>query len=129
MGIAAAQDVQVEGDLGVVHESLKELVQQVDIKVAGPGTHVVTAIVEPRAPGQVDIPSDSRLLFDGVRVLTRLLHEARDELGAAGMSYLKRCFGLGRCPWRGLECFRAYVHSTVFAHNLMCLAHLRPKLT
>ena len=46
----------------------------------------------------------------------------------AGISYLKRCFGLGRCLWRGLPHFTAYVHSAVFAHNLMRLARLRPKL-
>ena len=32
-------------------------------------------------------PSDSRLLFDGVRVLTRLLRKARDELGAAAIDF------------------------------------------
>ena len=45
----------------------------------------------------------------------------------AGISYLKRCFGLGRCLWRGLPHFTAYVHSAVFTHNLMRLARLRPK--
>ncbi len=41
----------------------------------------------------------------------------------AGISYLKRCFGLGRCRWRGLPRFKAWVHSAVFTHNL---ARLRP---
>ena len=45
----------------------------------------------------------------------------------AGISYLKRCFGLGRCLWRGLARFKAYVHSAVFAHNLMRLVRLHPK--
>ena len=36
-------------------------------------------------------PSDSRLLFDGVRVLTRLLGQARDELGAAAVDFHDRC--------------------------------------
>lgn len=44
----------------------------------------------------------------------------------AGISYLKRCFGLGRCNWRGLGRFKAYVLSAVFAHNLMRLVRLRP---
>ena len=44
----------------------------------------------------------------------------------AGISHLKRCFGLGRCNWRGLEHFKAYVLSAVFAHNLMRLVRLRP---
>ena len=45
----------------------------------------------------------------------------------AGMSYLKRCFGLGLCRWRGLTRFKAYVQSAVFARNLMRLVRLRPK--
>ena len=46
----------------------------------------------------------------------------------AGISYPKRCFGLGLCRWRGLPRFKAYVQSAVFAHNLMRLARLRPQL-
>ena len=42
----------------------------------------------------------------------------------AGISYLKRCFGLGRCNWHGWEHFQAYVHAAVFAHNLIRLARL-----
>ena len=45
----------------------------------------------------------------------------------AGISYLKRCFGLGRRLWRGLPRFTAYVRSAVFAHNLMRLVRLHPK--
>ena len=114
-------------------------------------------------------PADSRLLYDGIRVLSRLLgtaptHAAFDggyasrenlkqakALGVthamfhkkrgmketdmspspwvyrqlkrfragieAGISYLKRCFGLGLCRWRGWPRFQAYVHSAVFAHQ------------
>ena len=47
----------------------------------------------------------------------------------AGISYLKRCFGLARCRWRGLAGFKAYVHSAIFAHNLVRLARLRPRPT
>ena len=42
----------------------------------------------------------------------------------AGISYLKRCFGLGRCTWSGWEQFQGYVHFAVFAHNLMRLVRL-----
>ena len=45
----------------------------------------------------------------------------------AGISYLKRCFGLGRCLWSGLLRFKAWVQSAVFAHNLLRFARLRPK--
>lgn len=34
------------------------------------------------------------------------------------ISTLKRVFGLGRCLWRGLEGFKAYVLSSVFAYNI-----------
>ncbi len=44
----------------------------------------------------------------------------------AGISWLKRCFGLGRCRWRGLARFKAWVQSAVFAHNLVRIARLRP---
>ena len=38
------------------------------------------------------------------------------------ISYLKRCFGLDRCLWRGFESFKAYVWSSVLAHNLLVMA-------
>ncbi len=47
----------------------------------------------------------------------------------AGISHLKRCFGLGRCRWRGLPRFKAYVRSAVFAHNLMRFVRLLPQPT
>jgi IS5 family transposase len=44
----------------------------------------------------------------------------------AGISCLKRAYGLAQCTWRGLEHFRAYVWSSVVAHNLALFARLRP---
>jgi IS5 family transposase len=44
----------------------------------------------------------------------------------AGISCLKRAYGLGRCTWRGLDHFRAYVWSSVVAYNLTLLARLKP---
>jgi IS5 family transposase len=44
----------------------------------------------------------------------------------AGISYLKRSFGLGRCSWKGLAHFKAYVWASVVAHNLVMLARLKP---
>ena len=38
------------------------------------------------------------------------------------ISYLKRCFGLSRCNWKGLTHFKAYVQSAVFTHNLVVLS-------
>ncbi len=47
----------------------------------------------------------------------------------AGISYLKRCFGLSRCNWKGLAHYQAYVWSSIFAHNLVVFGRLRPALT
>jgi IS5 family transposase len=44
----------------------------------------------------------------------------------AGISCLKRAYGLARCTWRGLAHFKAYVWSSVVAFNLALLARLRP---
>ena len=45
----------------------------------------------------------------------------------AGISYLKRCFGLDRCTWRTLRSFKAYTWASVLAANLLTLArHLLP---
>jgi len=38
------------------------------------------------------------------------------------ISFLKRAFGLERCTWRGFASFRAYVHSSVLACNLLVIA-------
>jgi IS5 family transposase len=44
----------------------------------------------------------------------------------AGISCLKRAFGLARVTWRGLAHFKAYVWSSVVAYNLALLARLKP---
>jgi IS5 family transposase len=44
----------------------------------------------------------------------------------AGISCLKRAYGLGRCTWRGFDHFRAYVWSSVVAYNLALVTRLRP---
>ncbi len=38
------------------------------------------------------------------------------------ISFLKRCFGLSRCTWRGLSAFKSYVSSSVLSANLLILA-------
>lgn len=40
----------------------------------------------------------------------------------ANISCLKRAFGPGRCTWRGLAHFQAYVWSSVVAYNMALLA-------
>src|SRR3954465_5397347 len=44
----------------------------------------------------------------------------------AGISCLKRAYGLARCTWRGLDHFKAYVWSSVVASNLALFVRLRP---
>ncbi|ASY60578.1 ISNCY family transposase [Sinorhizobium sp. CCBAU 05631] len=44
----------------------------------------------------------------------------------AGISCLKRAYGLARCTWRGLEHFKSYVWSSVVAYNLVLLTRLKP---
>ena len=36
----------------------------------------------------------------------------------AGISYLKRCFGLRRCAWRGFDHYRAYVWSAIVTDGI-----------
>jgi len=40
----------------------------------------------------------------------------------AGISYLKRCFGLKRVYWKGWDHFCASIWASIFAHNLVRLA-------
>ena len=40
------------------------------------------------------------------------------------ISFLKRSFGLYRCTWRGFDSFKAYVHASVLACNLLVVARL-----
>ena len=43
--------------------------------------------------------------------------------GIEGMiSFLKRCFGMTRCTWRGLASFKAYAWSSVVTANLLLMA-------
>ncbi len=51
----------------------------------------------------------------------RRLHNFRAGI-EAGISLLKRCFGLRRCTWRGLASFKAYAWASVLAANLLTLA-------
>lgn len=44
----------------------------------------------------------------------------------AGISCLKRAFGLSRCTWRGLAHFKSYVWCCVVSHNLALLGRLLP---
>jgi IS5 family transposase len=43
----------------------------------------------------------------------------------SGISWLKRCFGLGRCNWHGWSSFKSYVWASVVSANLLTLARAR----
>ena len=43
----------------------------------------------------------------------------------AGIYFLKRCFGLARCMWKGFESFKAYTWASIVSHNLLVLARHR----
>jgi IS5 family transposase len=49
------------------------------------------------------------------------LHRFRAGI-EAGISFLKRCFGLGRCRWRSFASFKAYTWASVLSANLLMLA-------
>jgi IS5 family transposase len=40
----------------------------------------------------------------------------------SAISWLKRCFGLNRCTWKGLRSFKSYVWSSIVSANLLTLA-------
>jgi IS5 family transposase len=44
----------------------------------------------------------------------------------AGISCLKRAYGLARCTWRGLDHFKTYVWSSAVAYSLVLFARLKP---
>jgi transposase, IS5 family len=44
----------------------------------------------------------------------------------AGISCLKRAYGLARCTWRGLDHFKTYVWSSIVAYNLVLFTRLKP---
>ena len=55
---------------------------------------------------------------------TWVYRKLRDfRAGVEGMiSFLKRCFGLRRCNWRGLASFKSYCWASVVSANLLLLA-------
>lgn len=47
----------------------------------------------------------------------------------ATISWSKRCFGLRRCLWKGLESFKAYALASVLSANLLIIARSRAQQT
>jgi IS5 family transposase len=40
----------------------------------------------------------------------------------SGISWIKRCFGLDRCNWKGFQFFKSYVWSAIVSANLLTIA-------
>ncbi len=40
----------------------------------------------------------------------------------SGVSWIKRCFGMTRCTWKGLRAFKSYVWASIVSANLLTLA-------
>jgi len=60
-------------------------------------------------------------------VTSAKVHRALQRLRAgieASISWLKRCFGFGRCSSRGFESFRAYAWASVLTVNLLQMSRL-----
>lgn len=45
----------------------------------------------------------------------------------SGISWLKRCFGLRLCNWKGFRAFKSYIWSAIVSANLFTLARLKLK--
>jgi IS5 family transposase len=52
------------------------------------------------------------------------LHDFRAGIEGC-ISFLKRCFGLRRCSWKGFASFKAYVWGSILSANLLILARHR----
>jgi IS5 family transposase len=47
----------------------------------------------------------------------------------SGISWLKRCFGFGRCMWKSLPSFHSYVWASIVSANLLTLARKEFSIT
>jgi IS5 family transposase len=79
----------------------------------------------PRGSGLVPDAAPFEIHLVKSRWVYRKLRNFRAGI-EAGISCLKRAYGLARCTWRGLNHFRAYVWSSVVAYNLTLLGRLKP---
>ncbi|WP_420637357.1 ISNCY family transposase [Candidatus Palauibacter sp.] len=110
-----------------------ELYGEAPAQVACDGGYASKAnLREAKALGVVDMVFHKKRGLDPLEMASSAGVYGRLRRFRAGMeaaiSYLKRCFGLRRCNWRGLEHFRAYVWSAIVTHNLVVLARSRLKL-
>lgn len=68
------------------------------------------------AKGSIDV-------LEGVRSPEQYRKLHRFRAGVEGIiSFTKRCFGLGRCLWRGYSSFQAYAWASVISTNLLLFA-------
>jgi IS5 family transposase len=43
----------------------------------------------------------------------------------SGISWIKRCFGFGKCTWKGHQSFKSYVWASIVSANLLTLARIK----
>ena len=79
-----------------------------------------------KALGVIDVAFSKKrgLTITEMTKSTWVYKRLRDfRAGIEGMiSFLKRCFGMNRCTWRGLRSFQAYAWSSVLTANLLLMA-------
>lgn len=87
-------------------------------KLAAAAPFMVERVAIPK-PGRRD---PERASLEKQRWFKKLLRFRAGIEG--GLSTLLRCFGLGRCLWRGLQSFQSWVGLAVFTYNLRKIAAL-----
>jgi IS5 family transposase len=100
-------------------------------QVAADGGYASTANVQAaKAKGVKDVAfHKKRGLTIEAMVKSRWVYRRLRNFRAgieAGISCLKRAYGLARCTWKGIAHFRAYIWSSVVAHNLALFTRLKP---
>jgi IS5 family transposase len=90
----------------------------------GFASHANLADIKNRGVEDVAFSKRCRLKIEDMVKSSSAYRKLRNfRAGIEGViSYLKRGFGLTRCLWRGFQSFKAYVHASVVACNLLLMA-------
>jgi IS5 family transposase len=108
-------------------ERLQKLYGEVPPQLAFDGAFATRENLEElKAMGVRDVAFSKRCGLEITEMVksTWVYRKLRDfRAGIEGiLSFMKRCFGLDRCTWRGFASFTAYVWSSVVSANLLLLA-------
>jgi len=102
----------------------KEIYGRLPVDVAADGGYASKDnLIEAKSMGITHVAFHKRvnLSIEEMTGDTWLYRELRNFRAGieAGISYLKRCFGLKRIYWKGWEHFKASVYLSIFTHNLI----------